>query len=303
MKIYVVKFLTLILALAVWVSPAVAGDTDNPSTTTDKYAAQTKAYKKSVQEWVKNVSAARTNALNTYNLVRVVVDSTTWENLTSGNTRLTLKGRILNGSGVSVNVSDLEFDFRDKSGRKLLPSSPLIKSYELAPGDYKGISIAFLGTDFGRYTDTFESGQASVRVTCSIYVNDVTVGKGALRATGEPFLIQKPRDPFWLSDKEISYIVGDAEMEAGVYGQDVEFPDRGWWPVAGQSGHHCGTLPGPKAETAPSVQQFSTYVTDGSNSESTTSNDSEDALDTVKSATETAKTVNSLARTLKSIFN
>ena len=102
-----------LLGLLLVAIPAMASDA--------KYAKETQAYKDGLDVWTKGVKIARETALNTYENVQVVVDKMYWK--PSRNYKnvkdLYLDLRIVNGSGVYVEIPSISFEYRDSQKRKV----------------------------------------------------------------------------------------------------------------------------------------------------------------------------------------
>lgn len=280
-----------------------------------KYANETEAYKASIEAWAKKVAVARTNALNTYHGVRLMVEDVVWKKKDNhkfrhaGNTyddyTVLIKLGVVNTSAVNVSVSNIFFDFRDSSGRQI-KSIHGRQSVDLAPGQRDSLDLIAQISEFVPNHDLAWDGQLSLQISHDIHIRDVNHDKGKLAANGYPFVGERPRDPFWLDESEIKFIIGSAEMEAGVYDQNVEFPARGWWPIPGQNGAFSGTTPGPMAKAQPViVQEYPSYLQkgDGKTSEMDEDGNSvEDSVDAVKTTGEAAQSLGRTVRTIKSLL-
>lgn len=206
-----------------------------------QYAAETEAYKGAVNAWAESVAVSRANALHVYNGVQIVVNKVEWVNYPGPKAILHLAA--VNTSNISVKIDRPHVEWRDAAGRRLESFSMTSVALQLGPGETKSLSY---GEKFKKGSPATQ-GMASVRFNFGIWVDEPDTS-GMLKATGKPFALSRPRDPFWLSEKEIDMIVGSAEMRAGVYDQRVQFPDRGWWPISGENGSWCGQAPGPIAQ-------------------------------------------------------
>ena len=176
---------------------------------------------------------------------------------------------------------------------------------ELAPGDIRSLTWHVYGKSFAEYYGSVTNGKVAVQIyPMSLDVKELPDYQGKLKATGAPFLPNKPRDPFWLDEKEINFLAGKAEMEAGVYDQNVKFPAYGWWSVPGENGGYSGQLPGPMA-TAKPPQPMPAYVKNSGQQGQPGEEDGmtiEETTDAVKSTTEAAKSIGSLINTIGSLF-
>ncbi|WP_285905163.1 hypothetical protein [Pseudodesulfovibrio pelocollis] len=279
-----------------------------------KYANETEAYKASIEAWAQKVAVARTNALNTYHGVRLTVENVVWKKTKdrkfryAGNTfddySILIKLGVVNTSAVNVTISNIFFDFRDSTGRQI-KSIYGRQSVDLAPGQRDSLDLIAQVSEFVPNHDPAWDGQLSLQIVHDIHIRDVNYDKGKLAASGYPFVGERPRDPFWLDEKEIKYIVGSAEMEAGVYDQNVEFPARGWWPIPGQNGSFSGTTPGPMAKAQPViVQEYPSYLQKGTGTSETDEegNSVEDSVEAVKTTGEAAQSLGRTVRSIKSIF-
>lgn len=302
------KCLISLLCVAILSTAAFA----NSDTKAAKFAAETENYKLSVSEWAMSVAASRINALNTYYGARIVVDEAYWETTKSDRQCLNLKIRMVNTSSVAVTITDITLDFRDATGRQLM-NDLTHKSADLAPGDAEGFHFQFYAESFKQHQQTATSGQMSLQFGSRILVDDVNKGKGNLKPTGEPFVVPRPRDPFWLGQKEIDFIVGSAEMGAGVYDQNVKFPERGWWPIPGVDGSHSMKTRGTMAKAGPVIyKEHPSYLNNndvGTTAQAPAKEEGatmQDGLDAVNTTADTVKTVKGAVDALKglsSIFN
>ncbi len=294
----------MVIASLLWVLlaaiPAMASDA--------KYVKETAAYEESLAAWAKGVKLARVQALNTYDGVRFVVDKMYWKpSKTYDNVNdLYLEIRVINSSSVYVEMGGVSFEYKDGSKRRV-NFDLWQERFELAPGDITPFKYAFSGTEFKEYRPSVEAGKVALQLSpYRLMVKDAPDYVGKLTPLGEPFLPAKPRDPFWLSEKEINFSVGSAEMAAGVYNQDVSFPPYGWWPVPGLNGGYSGTLPGPMA-TAKAPQPMPSYVSGGQQSQQQGQPDKdgmsmEDTTEAIKSTGEAAQAGMSLIKSIGSLF-
>lgn len=297
------KIVFMVMALTILVSAAPVCAEEGKS---NKYAQQTQAYKDSIIKWAESCSLARTNALNTYNAVRVEVGSVEWKEKASGYPILVMGIDMINASTVGVRLDNLYIEFHDAAGRELKSLSPS-GVFKLASGERNRTFFRCDSMSFGRHDAArLTAGTISVRFKYNIIVDDIKFSHSQrLTPKGAPFLAPRPRDPFWLKADEINYIVGSAEMEAGVYDQNVRFPERGWWPVPGVDGRFASETPGPMAKTEPVVTEYPSYL--NKNGQDTLAEEEEDGfsledgVDAAKTAGDTAKTIKNVADTLKGL--
>jgi hypothetical protein len=271
-----------------------------------KFAKETQAYKNSLDACAQGVRLARDNALKTYEGVQVIVDKMYWKpSKEYRNVKdLYLAMRIVNTSGVYVELPSVMLEYRDSNKRKV-NFDIWRERIELAPGDVRSVSYALPSTEFKEYSASAEGGTVAVQIRPSkVEVKDLPDYVGKLTAAGEPFLPQKPRDPFWLDEKEITFFVGSAEMAAGVYDQNVSFPPYGWWPVPGLNGGYSGKLPGRMA-TVKAPQPMPAYVNNGNQQEHQGKDNGmtvQETTEAVKATGEAAKAGLSLIKSIGDLF-
>lgn len=266
------------------------------------YEKETQEYKEAVAVWAKRCAVSRVNALNTYHGVRIVVENVVWSERSSGNHAVKLFARCVNTSAVSATITDLILDFRDHSGRQV-DRQVIHGSFKLGPGDQEPFTVEKTLSAFEQHSDSVLNGNVSVQTEYRVVVDDVEFGKGTLEATGAPFVGNRPRDPFWLEEKEINVIVGSAEMQEGVYDQDVKFPERGWWPIVGMNGQFSGKTPGPMANAAPVIVDGPAYLQNsGENRSEEEGMKTEDGIKAAKDTVDVGKSAVGIIRSLGSLF-